>query len=355
MKVSNNEPKIISLGVAAPAFRYTQQEIFEALEYPHAFSRMFRDAQIQHRQFCVPTGTLMTLSFQEQQDIYKREATNLAREAIINALDGRPVVDIGALVFCSCTGFAPGPTIAHYLARDMKMRPDISLTNINAMGCESGGYPGLKRAIDFTKASGQAAIVVSCELCSLTYCPEDSFPNKIDPEGDYELARAASLFGDYSSAAIVGFDANSNHPVVIDAESYTNTDYLEDLGYQWRNGRLRVRLSKRVPELATDVSTRAVKTVLARNGLYASDITWWVIHAAGIKVLEMIAAELGLPDEKLTYSKRFLRTNGNCSSATVGGIAKMLIQSEKPAKGDYLAVVSVGPGMTGGCHLLRFG
>jgi alkylresorcinol/alkylpyrone synthase len=350
MEKNMSEPKIISLGVAAPVFRYTQDQIFEALEYPHAFGRMFREAQIQHRQFCVPVGTLMTLSFQQQQEIYQVEATKLARESILNALDGRPVVDIGALVFCSCTGFSPGPTIAHYLARDLKMRSDISLTNINAMGCESGGYPGLKRAIDFAKANGQSAIVVSCELCSLTYYPEE----KIDAENDYELARANSLFGDYSSAAIVGFDANSNHPVVIDAESYTNTDYLEDLGYQWRNGRLRVRLSKRVPELATDVSTHAVRTVLARNGLSTSDITYWVIHAAGIKVLDMIAAELGLPEEKLKYSKRFLRTNGNCSSATVGGIAKMLIQSEKPSKGDYLAVVSVGPGMTGGCHLLRF-
>jgi alkylresorcinol/alkylpyrone synthase len=350
-----SEPKIVSLGVAAPAFRYTQEDIFTALEYPHAFSRMFRDAQIHHRQFCVPTGTLMTLSFQEQQDIYKREATILARKAIEDAMDGRLMTDIGALVFCSCTGFSPGPTIAHYLARDLKLRSDISLTNINAMGCESGGYPGLKRAIDFTKASGQAAIVVSCELCSLTYYPESGLPNKIDPENDYELARANSLFGDYSSAAIVGFDSNSNHPVVIDAESYTNTDYLEDLGYQWRNGRLRVLLSKRVPMLAMDVSIHAVWSVLKRQELAPGDITWWVIHAAGIKVLEMIAADLNLPDEKLRYSKLFLGMHGNCSSATVGGIAKLLIQAEKPKKGDYLAVVTVGPGMTGGMTLCQFG
>lgn len=350
-----NEPKIISLGVAAPAFRYTQEDIFTALGYPHAFARMFRDSHIQHRQFCVPTGTLMTLSFQEQQDVYRREATALARKAIECAMDGRLIADIGALVYCSCTGFAPGPTIAHYLARDLKMRPDITLTNINAMGCESGGYPGLRRAIDFAKATGESAIVVSCELCSLTYYPESDFPNRIDTENDYELARANSLFGDYASAAIIGFDSNSNHPIVVDSESYTNTDYLGDLGYQWRNGRLRVLLSKRVPELATSVASHAVTTVLKRQDLQPSDVTWWVIHAAGIKVLEMIAGELGLPDDKLRYSKLFLGMHGNCSSATVGGIAKMLIQSEKPAKGDRLALVTVGPGMTGGMTLCQFG
>jgi predicted naringenin-chalcone synthase len=349
-----NEPKIISLGVAAPAFRYTQEIIFAALGYPHAFMRIFRESEIEHRQFCVPTGTLMTLSFQEQQDIYRREATALAQKAIENAMDGRSTKEIGALVYCSCTGFAPGPTIAHYLAHELKLPSDVSLTNINSMGCESGGYPGLKRAVDFARANGRPAVVVSCELCSLTYYPESGFRLHIDPENNYELARANSLFGDYASAAIVGFDNDSNHPVVVDSESYTDTNCIDQLGYQWRNGRLRVLLSKQVPVLATEVATHAVRTLLDRQKLESRNVAWWVIHAAGMKVLEMIAGDLGLAEEKLKYSQKFLRTNGNCSSATVGGIAKMLMQSEKPAKGDRLAVVTVGPGMTGGCTLLRF-
>ena len=344
------EPKIISLGVAAPPYRYTQEAIFNALDYPRPFWRVFHSSEIEHRNFSVPLDVLKGLSFQEQQERYRVQATVLARKAIINALDTRPATDLGALVYCSCTGFAPGPTIAHYLARDLGLGSDVTLTNIVSMGCESGGYPGLKRAVDFAKANGRPAVVVSCELCSLTYFPEE----KIDPENDYELARANSLFGDYASAAIVGFDADSSHPVVVDSESYTDTKYLDQLGYQWRNGRLRVLLSKKVPDLATEVATKAVFKLLNRTGNHASDIRWWVIHAAGMKVLDMIAAEIGLPGEKLEYSQKFLRTNGNCSSATVGGIAKMLMQAERPSLGDYLAVVTVGPGMTGGCTLLRF-
>ena len=198
--------------------------------------------------------------------------------------------------------------------------------------CESGGYPGLSRAVDFVRATGKPAVVVSCELSSLTYYPEPE--DKPDAGNDYELLRANSLFGDFASAAIVGDDDILAHPSVVDSHSYTDTNYIDDLGYTWRNGRLRVLLSRRVPELATEVSTKAVTELLERHKLQPADVTYWVIHAAGIKVLEMIGDTLGLPDEKLQYSKLFLHIHGNCSSATVGGIAKLTMQAEKPKRGE---------------------
>jgi alkylresorcinol/alkylpyrone synthase len=347
------EPKIISLGVAAPAFRYTEEQIFYALGYPHAFKRIFRDSEIEHRNSCVPLSELKILSFQQQQDIYRVEATKLGSAALMDAMDTRPVWNIGALVYATCSGLAPGPTIPNYIARDLKLPHDVTLINVASMGC-GGGYPGLTAAVDYAKAHSRLAAVIACELTSLTYHPEPE--GKPDPENSYELLRANSLFGDYASCAIVGQDEDPSHPTIIDSESYTNTDYIDDLGYQWCNGRLRVRLSRRVPECATEVADRAVRNLLKRHfPLQPKEIRWWVVHAAGMKVIDMIAADLELPEEKVQYSKTFLRTNGNVSSATVGGIAKMLMQSERPVPGDQLAVVFVGPGMSAGATLLRFG
>ena len=112
-------PKIISLGMAAASFQYSQEEIFKVLHYPKPFWRIFKASEIQHRQFVVPINRSQHFSFQEQQDTYRLEALALARRAIIDALDKRPAADIGALIFCTCTGFVPEPTIAHYLARDL--------------------------------------------------------------------------------------------------------------------------------------------------------------------------------------------------------------------------------------------
>jgi len=344
------EPKIISLGVAAPQYAYSQQQVFDALQYPRPFWRIFRDSGINARQFCIPIERIRCLSFQEQQEVYRDQATALSQQAIINCLDGRSVHDIGCLVFCSCTGFAPGPTIGHYLAKELGLARDVSITNISSMGCESGGFPGLRRAADFVKTTGRQALVVSCELCSLTYYPETG----IDPANDYELLRANAVFGDFASAALVGTDTDPRHPCIVDSESYTETGYLGDLGYAWSNGRLRVLLSKRVPARATEVSAKAITSVLARHDLGPEGVAFWVIHAGGMKILDMIAQELGFPEHRLESSREFLRAHGNCSSATVGGVAKMLMQTATPHEGDYLAVVTVGPGMTGGCTLLRF-
>lgn len=345
-------PKIISLGYAVPDTSYSQEEIFDSLGYPRHFRRIFLDSGIEKRHFWVPLERLRNLSWQEQQEEYLAGAITLSQKAALLCLDGRNPRDIGLLVFCSCTGFAPGPTVGHYLMKELGLREDIYITNIGSQGCEGGGFPGLKRAVDFAIASGRQALVIACELSSCSYYPEPD--GKPDPENDYELLRANAIFADCASAALVGYDEELKHPFIIDSEAYTNTDYVGDLGYKWRNGRLRVLLAKSVPPHAGEVTGKAIDKLLERQGLTPRDIDHWVIHAAGMKVLDIIRDGLGIEEEKLSFSREFLRAYGNCSSATVGGVAKLLINDIEPKEGEYLGVVTVGPGMTGGMSLLRF-
>lgn len=344
-------PKIISLGFATPSLSYTQQEIFEELHYPHHFRRIFMDSGIERRHFWVPLSKLRQLSWQEQEEQYIKGALSLSKEAMVKCLDGRDPKGISCLVFCSCTGFCPGPTIGHYLIKEFGLPPSTYHTNIGSMGCE-GGFPGLRRAYDFTVATGKSSLVVTCELSSCSYFPEPE--GKPDPENDYELARANAIFGDAASAALVGFDDDFRHPFIVDTESYFNPEYMDELGYVWRDGRLRVRLSKRIPKIAPLVVKPAIEAVLNRQGLSVSDVKWWVIHAAGNAVLDGIGKTLDLGQERLMLSRETLRRYGNCSSSTVGLTGKLLM-SQKINEGDYAVVVSIGPGMVGGATLLWFG
>lgn len=346
------KPKIVSLGFAVPDNSYSQEEIFDGLGYPHRFRRIFMDSGIRKRHFWAPLEKLRNFSWQEQQEQYLAGAITLSEKAALLCLDGRDSQDIGLLVFCSCTGFAPGPTVGHYLVKPLGLREDIYITNIGSQGCEGGGFPGLKRAADFSIAVGKPALVIACELSSCSYYPEPD--GKPDPENDYELLRANAIFADCASAALIGYDYDLKHPYILDSEAYTNTDYMEDLGFKWRNGRLRVLLSKSVPPHAGEVAGKAIYKLLDRQGLTLRDIDHWVIHAAGMKVLDIIRDSLGIREEKLRFSREFLSQYGNCSSATVGGVAKLLIQETQPKDGDYLAIITVGPGMTGGMTLLRF-
>lgn len=344
-------PKIISIGYAVPEHAYSQHLIFNELAYPQRLWRLFAGSNIDKRHFWVPLDRIRKLSWQEQQEEYKRGAISLSTQAILNCLDKRDVGDIGCVVFSSCTGFVPGPTIPHYLGKEFGFASDTYYTNIGSMGCESG-FPGLKRATDFTVITGKPSLVIACELASCSYFPEPD--GKPDPENHFELARSNAIFADAATAALVGYDDDTRHPMIIDMETYTNTDYLDDLGYVWREGRLRVLLSRRVPKIAGDLVGIVVPKLLKRHGLTPTEVERWVIHAAGSTVLDNIRDILGLPEEKVALSRETLRLVGNTSSTSVGITGKRLMEKDQPKTGEYLVMISLGPGMTVGATLLRF-
>lgn len=343
-------PKIISIAFAVPEHSYTQREIFNEFGYPKHFWALFRDSGIDRRHFSVPLEKMRKLNWQEQQEAYSKAALNLSKQAILNCLDGRSPSDIGSLIYSSCTGILPGPVMGHFLARELKLASNTYITNIAFQGCD-GGFPGLRKASDFTSVTGKNSVAVACELSSCVYFPEPE--GKPDPENHYELARSHSIFADACSSILVGFDDDPRHPSVIDMETFFNTDYINDLGYVWKDGRLRVRLSKNVPDVATDLAEVVVNRLLERNNLKVSDVKYWIIHPGGSLILDKVRDRLNLPEEKLSYSREVLRKYGNCSSSTVGIIGKTLIQQEKDPQG-YLAVISIGPGMTADCTLLEF-
>jgi len=344
-------PKLISIGYAVPEQAVTQREVFDTLKYPNPFWKLYRDSGIEKRHFWVPLSRIRQLSFQEQQEEYKRGAVELSKRAALGCLDSRHPEAIKCLVFASCTGFAPGPTIGHFLAKELSLFSDTYITNIASQGCEAG-FPGIKRAFDFTSTSGKASLVVTCELASCSYFPEPD--GKPDPENHYELLRSNAIFADAATAGLVGYDDDPRHPFIIDMETYTNTDYLYALGYVWRGGRLRVLLSRGIPELAAEVTGVAVSRLLERNKLKIKDIENWVIHGAGGSVLDRIRDSLGLNESQVALSRETLRLFGNTSSTSVGITGKRLMLKEEEPKG-YCLMVSVGPGMTGGATLLHFG
>jgi alkylresorcinol/alkylpyrone synthase len=343
--------KILSIGFAVPEQSYTQDEIFHRLGYPRGYRRLFSENGISLRHFWVDLQRAPELTFQEQQEEYREGALALSKRAVEECLDGRAPDDIGCVSYCSCTGFSPGPAIPHYLARDIQFSKNVYYCNILSHGCE-GGYPGLKRAVDFTISSGQPSLVIACELSSCTIYPEpEGIPDK---NNDLELMRANAIFGDAACCALIGYDRNWRHPDILDMETHTDTAYLDQLGFIWENGRLRVRLSRDVPNLAARVIKPPVKTLLRRNKLAIKDVRWFVIHAAGNAVIDSIRDALGIPEEKTQLSRETLNRYGNTSSSSVGITGKRLM-SQNISPGDYALILSIGPGMTGGATLLRFG
>lgn len=338
-------PKIISIGFEVPERSYSQEDIFMVLGYPIKFRRIFLESGIDKRYFWKPLETKLT--WQEACEEYKNGAIWLSRRAVKACLDNRDASAIGSVSFASCTGYEC-PGIMHHLADELGFNREVLYTNILGMGCE-GGAPALWRAYHHTLVTGEISLAISCEICSTCHFPEP----KPDPSGDWELLRANAIFGDGSSAALIGFDDDPRHPFIVDFETYFNPDNMRHLGFIWQDGRLRVVLSRQVPQIAPLVAYPPLEKLLQRNSLTSKDINWWVIHPGGRAVLTNLRDSLGIPEEKLALSREALRLYGNCSSSSIGIVGKILM-SHEIRQGDWCIVVSLGAGLSAGVTLLRW-
>ena len=341
-------PRIVGLDYSVPPLRYTQREIFESLGYDRRWFRIFSDAGIDERRFVLPPEQVRTLTFQMQQEAYACWSRKLTAEALRKTVPPEDLGRLGLLVYHSCTGFLPGPTVGHYLAEEFGLR-DIELCNIASMGCD-GSWPALRRCYDYTKLTGRSSVLLACELSDLTYYAESDPP---DRENDYELMRAYAIFGDACSCAVIGYDDDPGHPKLLDFASTMDTRYIDRLGYTWRDGRLRVRLAKDVPEIASGLAIAATDKLLHQNGLESGDIACWIVHPAGVSILDRFQWHYHLPEDALRCSREALRKFGNCSSASVGLVGKLLAEGQ-PAPRGYAVMVNMGLGMSGNSVLLSF-
>jgi hypothetical protein len=68
-------------------------------------------------------------------------------------------------------------------------------------------------------------------------------------------------------------------------------------------GPKRRELSRDVPKMADDYLRGEADSFLAAHGLFIADVSRWVCHPGGPKVLDSIRNALGLPDEALAHPK----------------------------------------------------
>lgn len=163
---------------------------------PGIMHRLHSNCGVDYRHMMYPLDTLGTLSgFGVSNDLWIKGALELGQAAITKALDqvGLAPSDISAIFFTSVTGIAC-PSIDARLANLMGFPRNIKRTPIFGLGCVAGAA-GISRAADYVKAfPKQYAILLSVELCSLTW-----------QENDYSMANmvASGLFGDGAAAVVL--------------------------------------------------------------------------------------------------------------------------------------------------------
>jgi alkylresorcinol/alkylpyrone synthase len=339
------DPRIAGTATAFTAHRYSQEEVASELtEFSDTgFARFAHTSGVEYRSLALPIERYPELSgFTEANNAYLDVATDLGTEAVRSALDAAHVRprDVDAIVTVSSTGVAV-PTIDATIAARVGFRADVKRLPLFGLGCVAGAA-GLARVHDYLRGyPDQVAVLLSVELCSLTLQRDDmSIPALI----------GVCLFGDGAAAVVatggerapaIGLGA----PRILATRSRLIPGTRDVMGWNVRSSGFQLVLSRDVPTMADDYLADEVDRFLADHGLGTADISSWIAHPGGPKVLEAIQAAVGMPAEALRHSWDSLRDHGNISSASVLDVLGRTL-ADRPAPGTLGVMMAMGPGFS---------
>ncbi|WP_042397262.1 type III polyketide synthase [Streptacidiphilus carbonis] len=352
--------RIIAVHGVLPQHRYDQGAITEALAEMcllpggdrGVLERLHATSTVRGRHLALPLERYASLNgFGAANDAFIEAALDLGEQAVRGALEQaalRPE-DIDLVVSTSVTGIA-APSIEARLAGRLGLRPDVKRIPSFGLGCV-GGAAGIARLHDYLEGRpDQLALLLSVELCSLTLQRSDASAQNLV---------AGALFGDGAAAVLAaGRDrlpaAPRSAPTVVATRSHLYPGTERMLGWDVCDSGFRIVLGADLPDLVRTHLGEEVRTFLADHELKTEDVTAWVCHPGGPRVLDAVRETLALPARALELTWRSLAEVGNLSSASVLHVLRDTLALCPPPPGTPGLLLAIGPGFSTELVLLRW-
>ena len=336
-------PGILSIGTSNPPKKYSQEQIYDLIARYSPFYRserirhIFMNSDIDFRHFFFEIGTMNpSESPDELHNRFKTGAMIIAKEAIQRCLDNGNFEpnEIDCVIAVSCTGYLC-PGITSHMIKEIPLRTNIQRADLLGMGC-AGALPGLQRAYDFVKAyPGKKALLVTVEICSACYYIDDSL----------ETVVGNAICSDGAAALVIGMTDSSQYPKIRSFETHLEPDLINAVGFEQREGKLRIILSKDIRDVAGVLAKSLIADLLKNSEVDKSDIQHWILHSGGRKVIDNLKKELLLSDNQVRHSKSVLKDFGNMSAPTVLFVLQKTILESTPKEGERGVMLSMGPGL----------
>ncbi len=338
-------PRLVSLATALPPNRCDQVDAQKAMAGVCRGDRtmerllsVFNRTGVETRYFVRPLKWyLQEHSFEARNRVYADSGLELITRAAGACLDRSGISPdaIDQVFFVTTTGLMT-PSMDARLVGNLGLRSDVRRFPLFGLGC-AGGAGALVRASDTLRAfPTQRALIVSVELCSLIFSPVARTATDLV---------GAALFGDGAAAVIVaGDDAPGDGPVVRATRTHLFLDAPDLMGWNFTDDGMRLILSREVPGFVESRVIPVVEQFLDDEGLTLSEVTHFVLHPGGAKVMATYRSGFGLDDSALDNAREVMRRYGNQSSASVLFMLSDLVSSGRPRKGDNGLMVALGPG-----------
>lgn len=345
----NSYPQILSVATANPPKKYTQLEVIDLFgTTDKKIRKLFQKSHISGRYLFLPEpgedGTIPNESNHELITKHLNGSIELGTKAAGKCLAqlNIDITEIDHVVCVTSTGLLL-PGVSAHLVKHLKFRNNIQRTDIVGMGC-SAGLPSLRVATQSAAADGpgKKVLLLCIEISSSAYV-------------NYETIQAAvvnSLFGDGATALLLETQKESpgiEGPRVIGFESRILTEHMNLLKYDLfenAENKLSLILSKELPYIIGNNIENVLNGLLNKYGLKKRDISHWVVHAGGRKVLESIKYNLGLSNHDIRHTMIVHKEYGNMSSGSVFFSLERLTKEKVAKKGDLGVLISMGPGLS---------
>lgn len=350
--------RIASVFGVLPPHRYEQRQVTDALlgmgldgsaARTALLDRLHDSAHVRTRHLTLPLERYATLSgFAEANDAFIDAALDLGTAAVKGALAeaGLAPTDVDLVISTSVTGLAV-PSIDARIAGGLGLRQDVKRLPVFGLGCVAGAA-GIARMHDYLRAwPDQVAVLLSVELCSLTLQRDDrSIANLV----------ASALFGDGAAAVVACGDDHplAAGPEVVATRSRLYPDTERVMGWDVKDSGFQIVLGADVPDVVRRHLAGDVTSFLADHDLEPPDVTAWVCHPGGPKVLDAVQETLRLPADALELTWRSLAEIGNLSSASVLYVLRDTLRLRPPPAGTPGMLLAMGPGFCAELVLLRW-
>lgn len=360
-------PKILSISTHNPPFEYEQGETLALARqlFSHSFDdidrllQVFQNGQIERRFLSAPLSWFGEKhGLKEKNARYIELATELGIRCVQDCLTSQeylltpiPCQEIDAIFFISSSGMST-PSMEARIMNRLPFRGQTKRIPIWGLGC-AGGAAGLSRAYDYCLAYPKAKVIVlSIELCSLTFLPNDHSKSNLI---------GSSLFADGAACALVVGDdyhpevvqRKATIPQILGVQSNLVPGSEDVMGWNVIDEGLQVVFSKDIPSIVLKWFKPTIDNFLQDYGLKSSSIQHFIAHPGGKKVLEAYLKALHFSESMVQVPLKILRHYGNMSSATVLFVLDQFMNAEIPST-EYGLVTALGPGFSSELLLVQW-